>query len=141
MAFWLTLLMSNLLAEHARANLPGFAAPLLVDESVGCTVWDSGTSRSSGEPVELRTIGPSKGCWEGGGSCEERGDCTPASSPFASIPPFASEAAPAADAGSAAMRVCMLQRVGGSRCWLTSAATRLFRSSRVRFRVRHLATF
>ena len=64
--FVLTLLMSNLLFEHARANLPGLVAPLLVDESAGCTVWDRGTSRSSGEPVELRTNGEieAAGCWE-----------------------------------------------------------------------------
>ena len=103
----LTLLMSNFWREHARANLPGgLAAPLLVDESAGCTFWDSGTSRSSGEPVELRTNGEieAAGCWEEGRSGEERYDCTPAS-PFASVPPFAPEAAPAATAGSAAMRL------------------------------------
>ena len=112
----LTLLMSNLLFEHARANLPGFAAPLLVDESAGCTVWDRGTSRSSGEPVELRTNGEigAAGCWEGGGSGEERSDCTPASSPFASVPPFAPEAAPAATAGSAAMRLQRRSAVMGA---------------------------
>ena len=106
----LTLLMSNFWREHARANLPGgLAAPLLVDESAGCTVWDRGTSRSSGEPVELRANGEIEAagsrCWKGGGSGEERSDCTPASSPFASVPPFAPEAAPAATAGSAAMRL------------------------------------
>ena len=94
----LTLLMSNFWREHARANLPGFAGPLLVDESAGCTVWDRGTSRSSGEPVELRTNGEieAAGCWEGSEgeeSDEERGDCTPAWSP--------SEAAAAASAASA----------------------------------------
>ena len=106
----LTLLMSNFWREHARANLPGgLAAPLLVDESAGCTVWDRGTSRSSGEPVELRTNGEIEAagsrCWKGGRGGEERSDCTPASSPFASVPPFAPEAAPAATAGSAAMRL------------------------------------
>ena len=106
----LTLLMSNFWREHARANLPGgLVAPLLVDESAGCTVWDRGTSRSSGEPVELRANGEIEAagsrCWKGGGSGEERSDCTPASSPFASVPPFAPEAAPAATAGSAAMRL------------------------------------
>ena len=107
--FELTLLMSNFCFEHARANLPGFVAPLLVDESAGCTVWDRGTSRSSGEPVELRANGEIEAagsrCWKGGGSGEERSDCTPASSPFASVPPFAPEAAPAATADSAAMRL------------------------------------
>ena len=114
----LRLLTSKFLAEHARVNLPGFVAPLLVDESAGCTFWDSGTSRSSGEPVELRTNGEieAAGCWEEGRSGEERYDCTPAS-PFASVPPFASEAAPAATAtaGSAAMSLQRRSAVMGRR--------------------------
>ena len=88
-------LVSCFLAAHARINLPGIVAPLLVDEPVQPPDWDSGTSR---EAVERRTICPSEvaGCWEGsegGESDEERGDCTPAWSP--------SEAAGAASAASA----------------------------------------
>ena len=88
-------LVSCFLAAHARINLPGIVAPLLVDEPVQPPDWDSDTSR---EAVERRTICPSEaaGCWEGsegGESDEERGDCTPAWSP--------SEAAAAASAGSA----------------------------------------
>ena len=84
-------LVSCFLAAHARVNLPGIVAPLLVDEPVQPPDWDSGTSR---EAVERRTICPSEvaGCWEGsegGKSCEERGDCTPAWSPFASEAPAA----------------------------------------------------
>ena len=76
-------LVSCFLAAHARVNLPGIVAPLLVDEPVQPPDWDSGTSR---EAVERRTICPSEvaGCWEGsegGESDEERGDCTPACSP------------------------------------------------------------
>ena len=88
-------LVSCFLAAHARVNLPGIVAPLLVDEPVQPPDWDSDTSR---EAVERRTICPSEaaGCWEGsegGESDEERGDCTPAWSP--------SEAAAAASAASA----------------------------------------
>ena len=77
------------LAEHAR--VPGIVAPLLVDEPVQPPDWDNGTSR---EAVDRRTNGPSEaaGCWEGsegGESDEERGDCTPAWSPFASEAPAA----------------------------------------------------
>ena len=82
-------LVSCFLAAHARINLHGIVAPLLVDEPVQPPDWDSGSAR---EAVDRRTFGPSEaaGCWEGGESDEERGDCTPAWSPFAS------EAAPAA---------------------------------------------
>ena len=91
------MLVSCFFAEHAR--LPGIVGPLLVDEPVQPPDWDSGTSR---EAVDRRTIGPSEaaGCWEGsegGESDEERGDCTPAWSPFAS------EAAPAVGAWSPAI--------------------------------------
>ena len=84
-------LVSCSLAEHARVNLPGIG-PLLVDEPVQPPDWDNGTSR---EAVDRCTNGPSEaaGCWEGSEgeeSDKERGDCTPAWSPFAS------EAAPAA---------------------------------------------
>ena len=94
-------LVSSFLAEHARVNLPGIVAPLLVDEPVQPPDWDNGTSR---EAVDRRTIGPSEaaGYWEGsegGESDEEPGDCTPAWA-------FASEAAPAASAGSAAIFFC-----------------------------------
>ena len=90
-----TVLVSGFLAAHARVNLPGIVAPLLVDEPVQPPDWDSDTSR---EAVERRTVCPSEsaGCWEGsegGESDEERGDCTPAWSP--------SEAAAAASAASA----------------------------------------
>ena len=79
-------LVSSFLAEHAR--VPGIVAFLLVDEPVQPPDWDSGFSR---EAVDRRTFGPSEaaGCWEGGESDEERGDCTPAWSPFASEAPAA----------------------------------------------------
>ena len=84
-------LVSCFLAAHARINLPGIVAPLLVDEPVQPPDWDSDTSR------ECCTICPkAAGCWEGSEgeeSDEERGDCTPAWSP--------SEAAAAASAASA----------------------------------------
>ena len=89
-------LVSILLAEHAGVNLPGIG-PLLVDEPVQPPDWDNGTSR---EAVDRRTNGPSEaaGCWEGSeGEESDEDECTPAWSPFAS------EAAPAASARSAAI--------------------------------------
>ena len=95
-------LVSCSLAEHARVNLPG------IDD------WDNGTSR---EAVDRRTFGPSEaaGCWEGSeGEESDEDDCTPAWSPFAS------EAAPAASARSAAI---FLQPSGAlSGCWLCASA-------------------
>ena len=110
-------LVSSFLAEHARVNLPGIVAPLLVDEPVQPPDWDSGTSRSSGKAVERPAIGPSEaaGCWEGSEGeerDEERGDCTPAWSPFAS------EAAPAASARSAAIFFCSRAKRWGGFCTL-----------------------
>ena len=91
-------IVSCFLAAHARVNLPGIVAPLLVDEPAQPPDWGRGTSQ---EAVERCTNGPSDaaGCWEGsegGKGGEERGDCTPAWSPFASEAPPA-----AASVGSA----------------------------------------
>ena len=105
-------------AEHARVSLPGIVAPLLVDEPEQPPDWDSGTSRSSGEAVERPAIGPSgaAGCWEGEGSeggesDEERGDCTPAWSPFASeaAPAATDRTAPIFSAPQTKTTVCTLQ--------------------------------
>ena len=106
-------LVSILLAEHAGVNLPGIG-PLLVDEPVQPPDWDNGTSR---EAVDRRTNGPSEaaGCWEGSeGEESDEDDCTPAWSPFAS------EAAPAASARSAA--IFFLQPNGGqaAKFWVPS---------------------
>ena len=118
-------LVSSFLAEHARVKLPGIVAPLLVDEPVQPPDWDSGTSR---EAVERRTSGPSEaaGCWEGSEgeeSDEERGDCTPAWSPFPS------EAAPAASAWSAAIFLHTRAETTGA-AKLPSARARAARLSR-----------